>query len=88
MSEPYLTMAEIEAQYPNQWVLIANPKVTKYQEVLGGQVVLHCPDRVAFHQQFEAWDDPTTPIAAVQYIGEFPDESGEVLPSKEQPGAA
>lgn len=24
MAEPYLMMAEIEAKYPNQWVLIAN----------------------------------------------------------------
>jgi hypothetical protein len=26
MAEQYMTMAEIEAKYPNEWVLIANPR--------------------------------------------------------------
>lgn len=41
MAGEYLTMAEIEARYPNEWVLIDRPKTTKYQQVLGGYVIRH-----------------------------------------------
>lgn len=48
MAEPYLTMAEIEAKYPDQWVLVDQPKVDSYDDVIGGHVVWHHPDREEF----------------------------------------
>jgi hypothetical protein len=50
MSEPYMTMAEIEAKYPNEWVLIDKPKVDSYADVVGGQVVWHHANRDQFDQ--------------------------------------
>lgn len=48
MSNEYLTMAEIEKRYPNEWVLIDRPNSTRLHEVLGGYVVAHSPDRDEF----------------------------------------
>ncbi len=46
MGEPYLTMAEIEKRYPNEWVLIEKPrKQRKPLKVLGGHVIFHTTDR-------------------------------------------
>jgi hypothetical protein len=54
MAEPYMTMAEIEAKYPNQWVLIDKPtKDRKTGRTSGGVVVLHSADREEFYRRFE-----------------------------------
>jgi hypothetical protein len=54
MAEPYLTMAEIEAKYPNQWVLINRPtKDQRTGRTSGGIVVLHSAERADFDQRFE-----------------------------------
>ena len=50
MTEPYMKMAEIETKYPNQWVLINQPKTTKYQQVLGGHVIYHGQDQLALYE--------------------------------------
>ena len=46
-----LTMAEIEARYPSEWVLIGGPKTNEALEVLSGRVLLHNPDRDEFDRQ-------------------------------------
>ena len=45
MAEPYMTMAQIEAKYPNQWVLIDRPQSDRYGNLLGGYVVASSSDR-------------------------------------------
>ena len=45
MSEPYRTMDEIKAAYPNEWVLIDRPKSDRLQNLKGGYVVCHSPNR-------------------------------------------
>jgi hypothetical protein len=40
-----LTIEEIYAKYPNEWVLIDQPSTDNYHRVLGGTVVAHSPDR-------------------------------------------
>ena len=75
MGERYMTMAEIEATYPNEWVLINNPKTTKYQVVLGGYVIYHGPDKLAL---YAVVDELPTPFnIAVKYIGPPLDEGVE-----------
>jgi hypothetical protein len=86
MAEPYMTMAEIEAKYPNEWVLIANPKLTRYQEVVGGVVVLHSPNRVEYLRLVGEWDDPAVKHTASWYTGKPGDE--ELLPAEPEPGVA
>ena len=44
MAEPYLTMAEIEDKYPDEWVVIVDTKVRRSWP-LGGRVAAHDPDR-------------------------------------------
>lgn len=75
MGERYLTMAEIERLYPNEWVLINNPKATKYQEVLGGYVVYHGADKLALYERVK--DLPRPFDIAVRYTGPPLDEGEE-----------
>ena len=45
-----LTREEIEKRYPNEWVMIEDPEVDEHNEVLGGKVIAHSPDRLAAYQ--------------------------------------
>ncbi len=40
-----LTSAEIEAKYPNEWILLVHPALDKDLEVLSGVVVCHSKNR-------------------------------------------
>jgi hypothetical protein len=40
-----LTMEEIEARFPEEWILIDQPEKDQYQRVVRGRVVFHSPDR-------------------------------------------
>ena len=74
MNEPYLTMAEIEAKYLNQWVLIANPtKRRKSEAVTGGHVVIHCADRIEYFRLLAEWNDPEITSLATLFAGKFPE---------------
>jgi hypothetical protein len=86
MYGPYMTMAEIEAKYPNEWVFLANPTSTRQHEVTGGYVVLHAADRAEFYRLMSQWDDPKVTRLAEWYTGK--DTSGEILPPDAEPGAA
>jgi hypothetical protein len=77
MSEQYLTMAEIEAKYPNQWVLIDKPKTTKYQQVLGGCLVMHSADRKEFLRL--VFDYPEVVDGAILYTGPPVLEESELI---------
>lgn len=73
MGEPYLTMAQIEAKYPNEWVFIDRPKVNRYQEVAGGVVVWHHADRDEFDRKLSEF--PQVTDGALLYTGKpDPDE--------------
>jgi hypothetical protein len=43
--EPVLTVAQIEAQYPGEWILIEDPETSKALEVQAGRVRWHSKDR-------------------------------------------
>jgi hypothetical protein len=88
MAEPYLTLAEIKAKYPNEWVLIGNPTLTRYDEVRGGCVILHCTTRDEFYRLFEEWPgDPAIKHTASLYTGEVR-WVDEIVPTSAEPGAA
>lgn len=48
MTEPYLTLAEIERRYPNEWVLLDRVRSDRRHELLGGHVLFHSADRAEF----------------------------------------
>jgi hypothetical protein len=76
MAEPYRTMAEIEARYPNEWVLVADPKVDRLDDVVGGRVVWHHPDRDEFDRRL-----PDHPLdeSAIFFAGVLHPEPIEVI---------
>lgn len=69
MGNEYLTMAEIKAKYPNEWVLLHDLKCRrKWGELLGGRVVWHSPDRNEFDRRLAEF--PNAPEEAFHYTGE------------------
>ncbi len=65
-----LTIAEIEAKYPDEWVLLADPEVRKGPKVIRGTVVFHSPDR-------DQLDKRATELklksSAVRFTGKLPE---------------
>ncbi len=45
MMDPILTLAEIENQYPSEWILVGDPVTNDALEVQSGNVLWHSPDR-------------------------------------------
>ena len=41
----FLTFAEIETQFPGEWVLVENPQTNDALEVQSGRVLAHSKDR-------------------------------------------
>ena len=76
MSAEYLTIAQIEAAYPNEWVLVS--ELTKGADgfALGGSVAGHDAQREAIHRL--AMDLPPRAEFAVFYAG-LPDSEVEFL---------
>ncbi len=66
MESEYLTMAEIEKRYPNEWVLIDRPKLDETADIRGGIVKWHHADRREFDRRL-----PDYPLAdsAIFYSG-------------------
>lgn len=86
MAGPYLTMAEIEAKYPNEWVFLANPKVSKRREILGGVILLHSPDWAEYLRMVGEWDDPDVKHIASWYTGK--DAGDDLEPAEPEPEVA
>ncbi|MBY0528305.1 MAG: hypothetical protein K2R98_33250 [Gemmataceae bacterium] len=40
-----MTIAEIEAQFPSEWILLDDPQVDEQQRVQSGRLLHHSPDR-------------------------------------------
>ena len=79
MGERYMTMAEIEKAYPNEWVLIDRPTAKRRNpaDVTGGYVVLHTPDRDEIDRRLLAnMGENELRHFAVFYIGEPPEVDG------------
>ena len=88
MGEQYLTMAEIEAKYPNEWVLVnlPNPNNLRPDLVTRGHVVVHTRDRAEIDRKLLSLKDGELLNCAVQFNGppvledELP--AGEILPER------
>ena len=53
-----LTLKEIEARYPESWILIDQPETDAYQRVLGGKVIFTSPDRDEVYRRAQALPIP------------------------------
>ena len=77
MAGEYLTMAEIQKKYPQEWVLIDRPKTAPNQHVLAGHVLFHSPDKLAVYDKVKELPRPFD--IAVWYIGPFPEDVAFLL---------
>lgn len=89
MYGPYMTIAEINAKYPNEWLFLAKP-TTNRQGVTGGHVIIHSADPAEYRRLFEALPEiPDVHHFATWYSGEHKDYWEIYPPSAEsEPGAA
>jgi hypothetical protein len=74
MTEPYLTIAELEQRFPNEWVMLRDPRVNRRtQAVLGGYLLFHSGDRAEFDRLIRAVPPNTSGVMrhfASFYTGE------------------
>ena len=71
-----MTVQEIESQFDDEWVLIADPETDSGLQVLRGNVICHNKDRDEVYRQLLA----TRPKRyAMLFTGELPENSAVVL---------
>ena len=77
MASEYVTIAELEAKYPGQWVLLDRPTVNDNDDVTGGRLVMHHADRAVFDAEL-----PAHPLDnwAVMHVYDPNAEPVELLP--------
>ncbi|HZT40870.1 MAG TPA: hypothetical protein VFA07_01710 [Chthonomonadaceae bacterium] len=63
-----MTMQEIKARFPSEWVLIEDPETNEYLEVLCGKVLWHTRDRDELDRKLLELGPHHS---AVLYIGEM-----------------
>jgi hypothetical protein len=74
MGDEYLTMAEIEQRYPNEWVLIDRLQTQgKWGEPLGGHVVWHASDQGTFYERLQEFQE-VGDYCAIRYTGKVTEQ--------------
>lgn len=74
--ENVMTIAEIEASFPSQWVLVQDPQTSQTLDVQGGKVIAHSKDRDEVYR-FAATTRPGR--FAILYTGTIPKDTAIVL---------
>lgn len=71
-----LTVAEIESQFPSEWVLVDNPETNDALEVQSGKVLCHSKDRDEVYRSAVALRPKRF---AMLYTGTMPEGTAIVL---------
>ena len=71
-----LTIAEIEARYAPDWVLIAEPQTDEDLSLRAGKVLFHSPDRDAVYRKAR---ELRPGRFAVRHLGSWPEDMALVL---------
>jgi hypothetical protein len=71
-----LTIEEIEARFPSQWVLIGDPRTDENQRLLSGTVLSHSPDRDEVDRKLL---ELRPSRFAFRYLGTLPEDVALVL---------
>ena len=71
-----MTVKEIEAAFPSEWVLIGDPQTDQYNRVVSGAVLCHSKDRDVVYGK--ALDEKCKHIA-VLYTGPIPAPGTAIL---------
>lgn len=74
--EREMTLAEMEAQFDSEWVLVEDPQTNEDLEVVSGKVLHHSKDRDEVYRKAVALRPKRS---AVLYTGEIPEETAVVL---------
>ena len=72
-----MTMAEIESQFPDEWILVQDPQTNEQLEVLSGRVVCHSPNREDIDRAMLEWKPPRR--FAILFTRTVPDDRVYVL---------
>ena len=71
-----LTLAQIQEQFPSQWVLVGDPQTTETLEIESGAVLWHSNDRDEVYRKAVALRPKRF---AVLYTGRIPEDTAVVL---------
>ena len=71
-----MTVAQIEAQFESEWVLLEDPQTTEALEVQGGRVLWHGKDRDEVYRKAV---ELRPKRFAVLYTGKMPEGTAVVL---------
>ena len=71
-----LTIAQIEAQFVSEWVLVEAPQTNDALEVQSGKVRWHSKDREEVYRQAVVWCPKRF---AILYTGKMPEDTAIVL---------
>ena len=74
--EKEMTIAEMEARFDSEWVLIDEPKTDDALNVLGGRVLHHSKDRDEVYRKAVSLRPKRS---AVIFTGEIPEDTEVVL---------
>ena len=74
--EHEMTVQEMEAQFNDEWVLIADPETDEHLQVLRGKVICHSKDRDEVYRHLLAVRPPRY---ATLFTGEMPENTAVVL---------
>ena len=77
-----MTVAEIEAQFKSEWVLLEDPQTNEALEVQGGRVVWHGKDRDEVYRKAV---ELRPKRFAVLYTGKMPEGTAVVLDEQNVP---
>jgi hypothetical protein len=75
MSE-VLTIDEIKARFPSEWVLIGEPDLDDLTRLMAGRVLFHSPTRDEVYRKAA---ELRLPHFAVRYFGIMPENTALVL---------
>jgi hypothetical protein len=71
-----LTLEEIEARFPSEWVLVADPELTESLVVVRGKVLCHSANRDDVYRKAR---ELKPSHSAMLYTGSLPDRAAVVL---------
>ena len=68
-----MTLKQIYGKYPNQWVLISEPRLTRDLDIIQGTVVAHSKDVDAIYKIIRTGKYPR---GAIEFTGHIPKNVG------------
>jgi hypothetical protein len=71
-----LTVEQIEALFPSEWVLIGDPQTDESQRLLAGKVLCHSPERDEVDRKLL---ELRPSRFAFRYLGTLPEDTALVL---------